>query len=278
MLESVFNISLAAFVAGFIFAMPVAGPISILIVSNSLNGKVRYSNLVVAGAAFADFLYVFIAVYGLSKFYSLYKPVIPYLFIGGAIFFIFLGRKVFRTRIDMEDLQEGPQISDRIKSREKGGFYTGFMINLMNPTLFLTGLISAFFVISFVASIGLNTGGLNLRIDKNVKEISEIEGKQILDTSQIGLEAIKKFEGMSKAKAVPEPEYPPYFHLVISICYALFISLGSLIWFRIFAYYLSKYRRKVNTRILAGLIKVFGVILIFLGLYFGYLGAGHFVK
>jgi threonine/homoserine/homoserine lactone efflux protein len=159
MLESVFNISIAALIAGFVFAMPIAGPISILIVSNALNGKRHYSNLVSIGAATSDSLYVFIAVYGLTRFYSFYKPAIPYLFLIGSLFFIYLSHKIYNTKIDLEQLEEETHVPEKIRNRDRGGFYTGFMINLLNPTLFLSGLISAFFVISFVASLGLNTGG-----------------------------------------------------------------------------------------------------------------------
>ena len=65
---------------------------------------------------------------------------------------------------------------EKIEKREKGGFYTGLMINFLNPTLFIGSLTSSFFVITLVASLGFHTGGLAGRIDQNVKEISRIEG------------------------------------------------------------------------------------------------------
>lgn len=88
MLESILTISVAGLIAGFIFSMPVAGPISILITSSALKGKLRYCNLVNAGASLADFIYILIAVYGFARLYPFYKPAIPYIFIAGSLFSI----------------------------------------------------------------------------------------------------------------------------------------------------------------------------------------------
>ncbi|MCX6326482.1 MAG: LysE family transporter, partial [Bacteroidia bacterium] len=94
MIESIITMSIAGLLAGFIFSMPIAGPISILITSNALKGRLRYCNWVSLGASIADFTYVFIAVFGLTKLYSLYKPAVPYIFSAGSIFFFYLGYKI----------------------------------------------------------------------------------------------------------------------------------------------------------------------------------------
>ena len=91
MVESLITMSIAGFLTGFIFSMPIAGPISIMITSNALKGRLRYCNLFNLGASLGDFIYVFIAVYGLSKLYSFYKPIIPYIFTFGALLLFFLG-------------------------------------------------------------------------------------------------------------------------------------------------------------------------------------------
>jgi threonine/homoserine/homoserine lactone efflux protein len=277
MLESILTMSLTGLIAGFIFAMPIAGPISILIVSNALKGRLRYSNMINTGAAFADVIYIFIAVYGLTKLYSFYKPAIPYLFLVGSVFFIILGIKIFRTRVDFEHFEEKSQITKKIPG-EKGALYTGFMVNLLNPTLFLSALTSSFFVISFVASVGLNTGGLDLKIRNNVEEINSIEGPRIDTTQSIPFESLKKYQKNSVKKAHDgEIHYPPSFHFLISIVYAVFIAIGGFLWFYMLAYLLARYRARINIMILSGLIKGFGIILCILGLYFGYLGANHFL-
>ena len=90
MSESLITISVAGLIAGFIFSMPIAGPISILVTSNALKGKLKYCNLLTIGASLADLFYVFIAVYGLTRFFSVYKPVIPYITGFGSLFIIFI--------------------------------------------------------------------------------------------------------------------------------------------------------------------------------------------
>ena len=70
MVESLITMSIAGFLTGFIFSMPIAGPISIMITSNALKGRLRYCNLFNLGASFGDFIYVFIAVFGLTKLYT----------------------------------------------------------------------------------------------------------------------------------------------------------------------------------------------------------------
>ena len=278
MIESIITISIAGLLAGIIFSMPIAGPISILITSNALKGRLRYCNLVNLGASFADFTYVFIAVYGLTKLYSLYKPAIPYIFSFGSILLFFLGYKIFRTKIDIEHLEDKSVIAEKIKKRERGAFYTGCMINFLNPTLFIGWLTSSFFVISFIATLGFDTGGLAIKIDQNVKEINNIEGVKI-ENSQVL--SIKQFDNIqihkNKDHQAEQTEFPHYFHLIISICYAFFISVGSIIWFYLLAFFIVRYRQRINIKIVSVFIKSLGVILCLFGLYFGYLAARMFL-
>jgi threonine/homoserine/homoserine lactone efflux protein len=271
MLESILTLSIAGLVAGFIFSMPIAGPISILITSNALKGRLRYCNLVSLGASIADFSYVFIAVFGLTKLYSIYKPVIPYIFAVGALFFFYLGYKIIKTKIDIEHLEDKSHLTEKVQEREKGAFYTGFMINFFNPTLFIGVLTSSFFVISLLASLGFRTGGLETVVDSNVKEINIIEGKKI-DTSQNF--ALKQFENIQRHNRLEHPKepitFPAYFHVLISICYAFFIAFGSILWFYFMAFMIVRYRKKINIRIITSFIKSLGIILGIFGMYFGY--------
>lgn len=159
MTESLITISIVGLIVGFIFSMPVAGPISILVTSNALKGRLKYCNLVTVGASFADFVYVFAAVFGLTKYYSLYEPAIPYILLAGTVFLLYIGYKISKTRIDLEHLEDKSILSKKIRRHERGGFITGFMLSFFNPTLFLSWLTSSFIVISLVASLGFNTGG-----------------------------------------------------------------------------------------------------------------------
>jgi threonine/homoserine/homoserine lactone efflux protein len=272
MLESIITISITGLVAGFIFAMPIAGPISILITSTALKGRLRYCNLVSLGASLADFTFVFIAVFGLTKLYSLFTPAIPYLFTGGAVFFIFLGYKIFNTKIDLEHLEDKSHLVEKVEEKNNGAFYTGLMLNFLNPTLFIGALTSSFFVISLIASLGFQTGGLATKINQNVKEISKIDGSRIGDTLVL---SSNQFNGIQipkrKVHKVEPAQFPAYFHLAISICYAFFLSLGSVLWFFLLAFMIVRFRQYINVKILSAIIRCLGIVLCLLGLYFGYI-------
>lgn len=276
MFESIFTISLTGFIAGFIFAMPIAGPISIMITSNALKGSLRYCQRVSIGASIADFTYIFIAVYGITKLYSFYKPAIPYMFLAGAAFFLFLGFRIIRSKVDIEHFGIKSHLAERLNRKQKGGFYTGLMINFLNPTLFIGGLTSSFFVISLIASLGFQTGGLELRLDQNVKEISSIEGRKIDKPNPISVDKLNKLQihRNGNHKKEHRTDFPSYFHLIISVCYALFLAAGSIAWFHLLAYLIVKYREHINIKLLSGIIKGLGVILCVLGVYFGYLSIG----
>jgi threonine/homoserine/homoserine lactone efflux protein len=275
--ESVFTMAITGLVAGFIFAMPIAGPISILITSNALKGRLRYCNLVSLGASLADFTFVFIAVYGITRLYSLYAPAIPYMFAAGGIFFVYLGIRIFMTRLDIEHLEDKSHLPGRIKEKERGGFYTGLMINFLNPTLFIGSLTSSFFVISLIASLGFHTGGLAVSINQNLQEINSIEGARLIDSQSLKHEQFDRITLPKRQNHRAEPTvFPPHFHLYISICYSFFLALGSVLWFFLLAYLLARYRQKINVKIISGIVRSLGIVLCLTGIYFGYLAAKIF--
>ena len=260
------------------FSMPIAGPISILITTNALKGRLRYCFLVSIGASIADFTYVFIAVFGLTKLYSLYKPVVPYIFALGSLFFLYLGYRIIKTKIDIENLEDKSHLTEKIQKKGKGGFFTGFMINFLNPTLFIGVLTSSFFVISLIAALGLHTGGLAGKMDHNIKEISNIEGKKIENSSVLSSEKVQNFERLTgHVRKQDQTIYPVYFHLIISTIYAFSISFGSIIWLYLLSFIIVRYRRRINLRIITLFIKSLGVILCIFGLFFGYLSARMFI-
>ena len=277
--ESIITMSVAGLLAGFIFSVPIAGPISILITSNALKGRLRYCNLVNIGSSLADFIYVFIAVYGLSKLYSFYKPVIPYIFSFGSILLIFLGYKIFRTKVDIEHLEDKSHISEKIKKKEKGAFYTGFMINFFNPTLFIGWLTSSLLVITLLSSMGFHTGGLAVQIDQSAKEISSIEGIKMDSSHNLHIQQLEKIQLPRMKNHREEPSvFPPHFHLFISLCYAIFISLGCAIWFYLLTYLIVRYRKHINIKLISFFIKSMGIILCIFGLYFGYHAVRMFIN
>lgn len=277
MIESILTISITGLLAGFIFAMPIAGPISILITSNALGGRLRYCNLVSLGASFADFTFVFIAVFGLTKLYSLLTPVIPYIFAAGSIFLMYLGYKIIRTKIDIEHPKDGSHLVDKIRQKERGAFYTGLMINFLNPTLFIGALTSSFFVISLIASLGLNTGGLATEIDNNLKEINKIGDNNKDSSKTLSLEHFNKIQTDARNGIKEEQtRFPSYFHLVISLFYSFFLALGSLIWFNLLALVIVRFRQRINIKLLSSIVQSLGFLLCLLGVYFGYLAGRIF--
>jgi len=279
MVESLITMSIAGFFTGFIFSMPIAGPISIMITSNALKGRLRYCNLFNLGASLGDFIYVFIAVFGLTKLYTFYKPIIPYIFLFGSLLLFFLGYKIFRTKFDIEHLEDNIHLSEKIKKKERGAFYTGFMINFLNPTLFIGWLTSSLLVISFIAALGFHTGGLAIKIDQNAKEISSIEGRKIESNHDSVIKKLDNFQILKiKERQVDNTIFPASFHLTISICYALFIAIGSITWFYLLTFLIIRYRTRINIKIIMGFVKSLGIFLCVIGTYFGIQAVKMFIN
>ena len=271
MTESLFTISLAGFIAGFIFSMPIAGPISILITSNALKGKLRYCQLATIGSSIADFIYVFVAVYGLTRLYSLYKPLIPYVLFGGTVFLFFIGYRIYHTKLDLENIEGRQTMPPKVKSGADGGFYTGFMINLFNPTLFFGWLTTSFLTISFVASMGFNTGGLYKMIDKNVNEINHLEGRAVNKSSIPGyfkVDSAKAADRETRQQALIQPNR--YFPMIISGFYAFSLSLGSITWFLLLSFLLIRFRKYINISLINLIIRALAIVLCLIGLFLSY--------
>lgn len=278
MIESILTMSIAGFLTGFIFSMPIAGPVSIIITSNALKGRSRYCNLFNVGASLADFIYVFIAVYGLTRLYSFYKPVIPYIFSIGSVLLFFLGYKIFKTKIDIDHLEDKIHISEKLKKKERGAFYTGFMINFLNPTLFIGWFTSSLLVISFIAALGFHTGGLANKLDQNAKVIGNIDFRKIENQQDMAMRKLDSLQILkNRDRHIDETIFSPSFHIAISICYALFIALGSVVWFYLLAFIIVRYRTKINVKIILAFIKGLGIFLCCTGLYFAYQAVKMFI-
>jgi threonine/homoserine/homoserine lactone efflux protein len=265
------TISIIGLIAGFIFSMPVAGPVSIIITSNALKGKLRYCNLLAMGASFADFLYVLVAVYGITHLFTLFSPAIPYILCAGSFFIIYIGIRIFRTKFDIEHIDEESSRAGIKGNRERGGLYTGFMINFLNPTLFFGWMVSSFIVLSFAASAGFATGGLASSVDENIEQIRKID-HSITEKPEIPsylkidtLEILRK--NSVPAKSGPLPSHS---HLLISLFYSFFLAAGTVLWFFLLTFLLVRYRKKINISIINHLVQGLGLILCLFGLFFGY--------
>ena len=271
MTESIITISIVGFIVGFIFSMPIAGPISILITSNAFHGRAKYCYQVTAGAAIADFIYVFVALFGLTRLYALYKPVIPYILLAGSFFLLYMGYKIFKTKVDIEHLDDKTHLPKKIDKKIKGAFYAGFMINILNPTLFIGWLTSSFLVISLVSSMGFNMGGLDTMIDRNVKDIDIIDGKNTVEPQIPSYLQFDQSNVLEKDNhKIESAHFPKFFPLIISICYSFFLSLGNIVWFYILVIIISRFRHKININIINRIVNYLGIVLCFIGLFFAY--------
>lgn len=253
--------------------MPIAGPISILVTSNALKGRVRYCNMVALGASFADFVYVFAAVFGLTKFYSVYRPVIPYILLAGTLFLLYLGYKISKTRLDLEHIEDKNRLPEKMKGKEHSGFWTGFMLNFLNPTLFLGWLTSSFIIISLVASLGFNTGGLDKSVDNSFKTINKSSQDSTLKyrtLSYLHLDSVKLIRHELASEELSR--LPKRFPLLLSLSYAFFLSLGSIIWFFYLAILLAKHRNRIDVNVVNRIIRLLGLVLCLLGIFLGYKG------
>lgn len=270
MTESLITISIVGFLAGFVFSVPVAGPISILIVSNALKGKFRYSVKAAAGAAFADFFYVFIAMIGITRLYHIYQPAIPYILLAGGLFLIYVAHQVYKSKLNAEEIEKGPVIREKYLNR--GGFRTGFLLNFLNPTLFFGWLTSTFITMSLVTSLGFNMGGLEQSINHTLKMVEQNTMRGIgpatpSETLSIRLPARIPSEETQNEHPDSSLQTSRKYHYAISALYAFWLSLGSIFWFYLFAKVIVKSRQKINIQVINHLLKGFGIILGLFSLY-----------
>ncbi len=275
MTENLIIISLVGLLAGFVFSMPVAGPTSIVITSNALKGRTRYCNLVSIGASFADLVYVFIIVFGLTKFYSLYKPFIPYVLLAGALFVAYTGYNISKTKIDLEHIPDDTEQLKKIKAKSGNGFWTGILLGFLNPTLFLGWIASSFIVFSLLASLGFKTGDLDKNIQNNLNLIHKNTG--------IGSSAHRTVPVLQNASPPEqntmneeEEEFPKNYTLLLSCFYAFFVALGSIIWFYFLSRVIAKFRHRISTNKVQFTIRVLGFALYFVGAILAYKGISMF--
>lgn len=265
------TISIIGLVAGFLFSMPIAGPISILITSNALKGRLKYCNLLTIGAAIADFIYVLIAVYGITNLFSAFKEVIPYILGVGAIFVFYVGVRIIRTKFDPEHIDEEQRLADEQEKKHKGAIYTGFMLNFLNPTLFFGWLISSFIALSFSASLGFDTGGLSTVVDQSLDQIEKIEGNTKENhkmPTYLQFDTLKMLK--KENREVRHVKVPHYNHFLTSFFYAVFLGVGSILWFFLLTVTLVRFRKKININVLNWMVRGMGIFLCLFAFFFAY--------
>jgi len=266
MLEIIFNLFLVGTTAGIVYSMPIAGPISIIVVSKAFQGKVRFCLRTGLGAAITEGIVVFIVVYGIAALLDYYQPIIPYFLFAGAVFVIIIGLRIMKQKIDLKSLESNNIITDKYINR--GGMRTGIVLNLTNPSLLINWFIASFMTLSFVSSIGLNIGGLDTILNQNVETVSEITGTEF-----------EKFENGSHdteniINNKPNKHVTP---IIMSLAFALGVGFGVYVWLHILTKIIIKYRDKIKTSVLNKLIFGLGIVLIFIGLFLGHRAVNFFI-
>jgi len=124
---------LVGFAFGCIGSMPVAGPISVLVLHLGLAHDPRHALYVAVGGAVAESLYALLAFWGLSTVLAHYPVVLPASRVVGAGLLLALGLVMLlgRSRDATPDTQ-------RPRSGHKRSFALGFLITALNPTLIVT--------------------------------------------------------------------------------------------------------------------------------------------
>lgn len=277
MIESLITISIVGLVTGIVLTMPVAGPISIFITSHGLKGRFRYCVLAAIGAAIVDFVYCFIAVFGFTQLYIAYRPMFPYVFLVGSVFLLVVGVKIMRSKIKTEQLDTPDTITEKI--RHHGGFWTGFMLNFLNPSLLIGWLVSSVAILSFVASMGFNIGGLDTVIHNNADVMNHYNDMHHIRQHHITKDTV--------AAAVPaeSPEtlrqfVKTHFPVITSLAYAFAVAVGTVIWFYFYALFLVKFGQTLRLAAINWIIHLLGLAMCGFGVYMAYqavtaLLAGH---
>jgi len=125
---------LIGFAFGFLGSMPVAGPISLLVLHLGLANEGRRAFHLALGAALAEGAYALLAFWGLSAALARYPLLLPASRILGAVILLALGGAMLarRPRGATPANQPGPPAG------RKRSFALGFLLTALNPTLIAT--------------------------------------------------------------------------------------------------------------------------------------------
>ncbi|MBI4704287.1 MAG: LysE family transporter [Deltaproteobacteria bacterium] len=118
------------FVLGFLGSVPVAGPVSAVVVAQGLAGRFRSGASIALGAALGESLYALGVFWGLSELLARYAFVVPLSQAVAAAILLGLGIRFVRGR-----LAAGPA---RPEEARAAPFALGFGLAALNPTLIAT--------------------------------------------------------------------------------------------------------------------------------------------
>jgi threonine/homoserine/homoserine lactone efflux protein len=129
--------------------MPLSGPIALIVFRSSLKGSFGAALRVVIGAAIAEAIYCALATFGYVKIIATYPFLAKYIRYIGATLLIVLGIIFMFQKVHLEDANdEGPP-------KKEIGWLSGFLIAILNPTLFLTWGSATSTIFSWFNSVSL---------------------------------------------------------------------------------------------------------------------------
>ena len=125
--------ALLGFAFGWIGSVPVAGPISALVVTRGIQGRFRAAAWIAVGGGLAEAVYAFLAVWGFSTFLAQYPIIDPISRAGGAVVMTVLGITFIRKKTS-----DASGSQHELRDSAWGNFVLGAWICAINPTLIAT--------------------------------------------------------------------------------------------------------------------------------------------
>lgn len=123
-------VSVIAFVLGFVGSMPLAGPVSVMVVSRAGMGRFDEARNVAFGAAIGEGLYAGLSFLGFAALLARYPTAVPISKGVTAIVLLAVGSHFLRWKA--KDAGEGKE------RRGSSAFWLGLTASLVNPTLLVT--------------------------------------------------------------------------------------------------------------------------------------------
>ncbi len=287
MLETLLTISVAGLLAGWIFSIPGGGPITVLTTANALRGRRHFCLSVTIGGALVNWFWAFVTIFGFTKVFKPESPVLPYLFVVGGVFLIYMGIITTKKEINIGHFKQRKIISPKRRNIElRKGFAAGFMSSLLNPSLALSWLGSTFLTMTFLAFLGFNVAGMDnslkgIKDQLNYKNANKtVIVEEIIQAPKLAssVATVENLEAMEAQSQKPGQTLSTWFILVMALCYGFFVGTGTFLWFYPMASIIIKYRTKLKPSTANNFLKVLGGILSCVGLYLTVTGVLLFFK
>jgi threonine/homoserine/homoserine lactone efflux protein len=121
---------LIGFIAGFITAVPIAGPVAVLVLRDALAGKKNEARQIALGSAIAESFYAGIAFAGIGAAFERFPILLPISQTASAIILVVVGIYLI-VRLP----KEKAAAKDGKPARARAKWLVGLSITALNPTL-----------------------------------------------------------------------------------------------------------------------------------------------